>query len=121
MVSADSRFQHIADGLLFPAFVAGHAVLDFCNTRAGWGEREPREYLTSYDHLVVWAREAGLVEPAAAERLRKAAGGEKALSRALGLRDAIYGACTDFSDEAWDLVAAEAHRAATAARLTRGG
>jgi len=121
VVSVDPRFQQIADGLVLPAFVAGHGALDFCNTRAGWGEREPREYLTSYDHLVVWAREAGLVEPAAAERLRKAAGGEKALSRALRLRDAIYGACTDPSDEAWDLVAAEAHRAATAARLTRGG
>jgi predicted RNA-binding Zn ribbon-like protein len=120
VVSSDSRFQQVADGLVLPAFVAGDAALDFCNTRAGWGEPEPREYLTSYDHLVVWAREAGLVEPAAAERLRKAGGGEKALARALRLRGAIYEACTDSGDEAWDVVAAEAHRAATAARLTRG-
>lgn len=120
MVSSDSRFQQVADGLLLPAFVAGDAALDFCNTRAGWGEPEPREYLTSYDHLVLWAREAGLVEPAAAARLRKAAGAEKALARALHLRGAIYEACTDSGDETWDVLAAEAHCAATAARLTRG-
>jgi predicted RNA-binding Zn ribbon-like protein len=120
VVSSDSRFQQVADGLVLPAFVAGDPVLDFCNTRAGWGEPEPREYLTSYDHLVVWAREAGLVEPAVAARLRSADGREKALARALRLRAAIYAACTESSDEAWDVVAAEAHRAASAARLTRG-
>lgn len=120
MVTTDPRFQQVPDGLVLPAFVAGDAALDFCNTRAGWGEPEPREYLTSYDHLVVWAREAGLVEPAAAERLRKGGGGEKALARALRLRGAIYEACIGSGEEAWDVVAAEAHCAATAARLTRG-
>jgi len=119
MVSADSRFQHIADGLLLPAFVAGHPVLDFCNTRAGWGEPKPREYLTSYDHLVVWAREAGLVEPGVAGRLRRADGCYDVLTRALELRSAIYAACTADDDDAWNLVAAEAQRAARAARLTR--
>ena len=120
MVSTDSRFQHVADGLVLPAFVAGRPVLDFCNTRAGWGEPEPREYLVSYDHLVIWAREAGLVEPDVAQRLRRLSGGEKTFARALRLRSAIYAAFTEPSDEAWDIVAAEAHRAATAARLTRG-
>jgi predicted RNA-binding Zn ribbon-like protein len=104
---------------VLPAFVAGQPVLDFCNTRAGWDEPEPREYLTSYEHLVVWAREARLVEPAVAERLRSL-DGRRALGRALRLREAIYKACTDPSDEGWDVVAAEAQRAASAARLTRG-
>ena len=117
--SEDQRFQRLVDGYLLPAPVAGDPVLDFCNTRAGWGEPEPREYLTSYDHLVVWSREAGLVEPTLAERLRRL-DGDRALGRALRLRDAIYEACTDPDDEAWDVVAAEAHRAASAARLTRG-
>jgi predicted RNA-binding Zn ribbon-like protein len=120
MVISDSRFQHVADGLLLPAFVAGHPVLDFCNTRAGWGEPEPREYLTSYDHLVVWAREAGFLEPGVATRLRRADGGDEVLARALELRGAIYAACTAADDGAWDVVAAEAQRAAGAARLTRG-
>jgi predicted RNA-binding Zn ribbon-like protein len=120
VVSADSRYQRVVDGLLLPLAVADEPVLDFCNTRAGWDEPEPREYLTSYDHLVVWAREAGLVEPAVARRLRRAGGGDKALARALELRSAIYDACTEGTDDAWAVVAAEAHRAATAARLTRG-
>jgi predicted RNA-binding Zn ribbon-like protein len=101
--------------------VGGDPVLDFCNTRAGWGEPEPREYLTGYDQLVVWVREAGLVEPAVAERLRRADGGDEALARALRLRDAIYDVCAHDAEDAWDVVAAEAHRAATAARLTREG
>lgn len=120
MVRADSRYQRVVDGLLLPLAVADEPVLDFCNTRAGWDEPEPREYLTSYDHLLVWARETGLVEAGVAERLRSL-DGRAALGRALHLREAIYKACTDPSDEAWDVVAAEAHRAASAARLTRAG
>jgi hypothetical protein len=80
-------------------------VLDFCNTRAGWNAAEPREYLTSYEHLFVWAREAGLVDPAVAERLRRADGAAKTLTRALRLRDAIYDVCTNGADKAWDIVA----------------
>jgi predicted RNA-binding Zn ribbon-like protein len=122
----DPRFQRLADGLLLPAALAGDAALDFCNTRAGWNADEPREYLTSYDHLAVWTREAGLVDASAASRLRRRSKGEpaaasRALSRALRLRDAIYSACTEpGDDEAWQAVAAEARRAAAAAVLVRG-
>jgi predicted RNA-binding Zn ribbon-like protein len=121
VVSADPRYQRVVEGLLLPAEVAGHPALDFCNTRAGWYSPGPRDYLTSFDHLVVWAREAGLVEPAVARRLRRMEGGEKALAKALRLRTAIYRACTEEADdEAWDAVATEARRAAAAAILVRG-
>jgi predicted RNA-binding Zn ribbon-like protein len=128
MVSSnhDSRYQSVADGLLLPAALAGDPALDFCNTRAGWNAAEPKEYLTSYDHLAVWAREAGLADAAATTGLRRraeddAAAARRALSRALRLRDAIYSACTDQGDNAaWEAVAAEARRAAASAVLVRG-
>ena len=117
-------YQRLVDGLLLPAAIAGDPVLDFCNTRARWGTSEPREYLASYDHLAVWAREAGLVAAAAAARLRRRAENRPAeasrvLARALTLRDALYAVCTDPSAPEWDLVAGEAQRAAAAAVLVR--
>ncbi|HEV3478916.1 MAG TPA: ABATE domain-containing protein [Gaiellaceae bacterium] len=128
MVSTDHdpRYQRVADGLVLPATLAGDPALDFCNTRAGWNEDDPREYLTSYHHVAVWTREAGLVDAATAARLRRQAKREpadasRALSRALRLRDALYAACTDAADaEACDAVAAEARRATAAAVLVRG-
>jgi predicted RNA-binding Zn ribbon-like protein len=124
VVSADPRFQRLVDGLLLPAPVAGDPALDFCNTRAGWGAAEPREYLTSYDHLAAWGRGAGLLGRAVAARLRRQAkskptAASRALHRALALREAIYATCTDPTAASWDVVAAEAHRAATAAVLLR--
>jgi predicted RNA-binding Zn ribbon-like protein len=124
VVSADPRFQRLVDGLLLPAPVAGDPALDFCNTRAGWGAAEPREYLTSYDHLAAWGRGAGLLGRAVAARLRrqaksKPAAASRALHRALMLREAIYATCTEPTAASWDVVAAEAHRAATAAVLLR--
>lgn len=118
------RYQRLLDGLVLPVSVAGDPALDFCNTRAGWGSAEPREYLTSYDHLAVWAREAGLVGSAATARVRRRARrgpaeATRALDRALALRDALYATCTNGA-AAWDAVAAEAHAAATAAELVRG-
>jgi predicted RNA-binding Zn ribbon-like protein len=105
--------------------VAGEAVLDFCNTRAGWGTIEPREYLTSYDHLLAWTRDEGLVDRAAARRLRRAAARDPAranvvLERAFQLRSAVYAACTDRAAPGpWDAVAAEARAAAGFAVLDR--
>jgi predicted RNA-binding Zn ribbon-like protein len=124
VVSHDPRYQQVADGLLLPAAVAGEPALDFCNTRAGWNAPQPREYLTSYDHLAVWAREVGLVAAPVAARLRRRAEREPArarreLRRALALRDAVYATCTNPSDAAWDVVADEAHNAASAAVLVR--
>jgi predicted RNA-binding Zn ribbon-like protein len=118
------RYQRLVDGLLLPASVADEPALDFCNTRAGWGAPEPREYLTSYDHLVVWAREAGLMDDPAAARLRGSARREpgkaaRVLQRVLALRDGLYAICTDFSHAAWDTVAAEAQAASAAAVLVK--
>jgi predicted RNA-binding Zn ribbon-like protein len=117
------RYQRLVDGLVLPADVAGDPVLDFCNTRAGWGTAEPREYLTSYSHLTVWAREAGLVDPAVAGRLQRRAAKTPAeagrvLERGLALRSAVYTACTDpGAHGAWDAVADDARAAATIAVL----
>jgi predicted RNA-binding Zn ribbon-like protein len=106
--------------------VTDEPTLDFCNTRAGWGTAEPREYLTSYDHLVVWAREAGLIDAPIAATVRSSAEREPAeasrvLARTLALRDAVYAICTDpaVDDYAWDAVAAKARAAASAAVLVR--
>jgi predicted RNA-binding Zn ribbon-like protein len=119
------RYQRSVDGLVLPASVANEAALDFCNTRAGWNSAEPHEYLVSYDHLVVWARETSLLDAEAAERLRHdaardLAAGPRLLDRALALRSAVYTTCTDaHAAGAWDEVAAAAHAAASAAVLVR--
>ena len=122
MVSELPRYQRLVDGLVLPAAIADEPALDFCNTRAGWGAPAPREYLTSYDHVVVWAREAELIAAPIAGRLRVSAKREprqagRVLARTLTLRDALYAACTDFSPAAWDAVAAEARTASAAAVL----
>jgi predicted RNA-binding Zn ribbon-like protein len=119
----DARYQRLVDGLLLPAAIAGDPVLDFCNTRAGWGTPEPREYLAGYDVLTVWAREAELIDASDATRLRRRAKRESAeagrvLERAVALRSAIYAACTDRrASTAWETVATEARAAGAAAAL----
>jgi predicted RNA-binding Zn ribbon-like protein len=118
------RYQRLVDGLVLPAPVADEPALDFCNTRAGWGKPEPREYLTSYDHLAVWAREAGLVAAPVAARLLRDAKREpgeasRVLQRVLALRKGLYTVCTDPSAAAWDTVAAEARNASAAAVLVQ--
>ncbi|MGH8869155.1 MAG: CGNR zinc finger domain-containing protein [Actinomycetes bacterium] len=86
---------HLVEGLQVPASLAGEAALEICNTRAGWGEASPKEYLRSYEHLVVWAREKGLVGRAASATLRDRARDEPGraaavLRQALTFRDAYY-------------------------------
>ena len=125
MVSStyDARYQRVVEDVVLPLPIAGEPVLDFCNTRAGWDTAEPREYLETYDHLVVWAGAAGLVGAETAARLRRSAERDpdeagRALRRALALRSAVYAACTDpAATAAWDAVAAEAREAATVAVL----
>ena len=50
-------------GLVLPRPVGGHPALDFVNTLAGWGEPAPSDFLRSYDHLAVFAEQAGLLDP----------------------------------------------------------
>jgi predicted RNA-binding Zn ribbon-like protein len=115
MVSKDSaalpRYQRAVEGLVLPVPVASHLALDFCNTLAGWNGPQQREYLVTYDHLVVWAREAGLVDGASAASLQERAAKDapaarRELERARSLREHLYAACTDTSDRpAWEAVA----------------
>jgi predicted RNA-binding Zn ribbon-like protein len=123
MVSLPS-YRQLVDGVVLPVRVGGDVALDFCNTAAGWGWPDRRDYLRGYDELVVWAKAAGLVDPECAGRLR-ARGSEDTrvagavLLRALHLRDAVYE--TAKGGSAWEGVALEAERAAGAARLTPAG
>jgi predicted RNA-binding Zn ribbon-like protein len=122
MVSPLPRYQRRIDGLVLPVDVADEPALDFCNTRAGWNSTEPREYLVSYDHLVLWAREAALVDPGTAQRLRQRAardpeGSRRVLERAVTLRDSLYAACTG-DDAAWAEVGKAARAGTAAAELS---
>jgi predicted RNA-binding Zn ribbon-like protein len=83
---------HEVDGLVLPRACGGHPALDFVNTYAGWHELSPRgwaregEYLRSYDHLAVWVVEAGLLDRAAAEALRRRAANRRGEAEAVVAR-----------------------------------
>lgn len=76
------------DGLKVPVRVGGHAGLDLCNTRAGWGEplTPPREWLKTYEALVVWSKYTELLSAPEAARLRARRDGERVLSDVRRLR-----------------------------------
>lgn len=83
------------DGYALPVPVAGHAALELCNTRAGWGEARPKEYLVDFEHAVVLARELALIHGDAATAVlalatteRRAA--QRELEALLQLRDDLY-------------------------------
>jgi predicted RNA-binding Zn ribbon-like protein len=69
--------------------------LDFVNT-VGWRLTDhPSEYLRSYENLLEWGSQAGLLAPEEAEGLSRQAtldpeGARGTLSRALALREAIH-------------------------------
>lgn len=119
----------MVDGLLLPVAVGGHPALDFCNTRAGWESAAPKEYLRSWDHLVVWAREAGLLDAGSVTALRGDAQARPAVARrvlraALEFREAAYPVLLGHGSAAsFATVAARVHsaRAATALRLMPAG
>jgi predicted RNA-binding Zn ribbon-like protein len=73
----------------------GVACLDFVNT-VGWRLTDhPSEYLRSYEDLLDWVRQAGLLAPEETEDLSRQAtldpeGARETLSRALALREAIH-------------------------------
>ncbi len=67
------------DGVRLAKPVAGHPVLELCNTWAGWDEDPPpgsgdprREWLADFDTLAVWAGFHGVCDAAQVERLRAA-------------------------------------------------
>src|SRR5215207_1416874 len=73
----------------------GVVSLDFVNT-LGWRlTGSPREYLRSYEDLLDWGRQAGLLALEEMEDLSRRAmldpeGARQTLSRALALREAVY-------------------------------
>ncbi|WP_323097342.1 CGNR zinc finger domain-containing protein [Intrasporangium sp. YIM S08009] len=91
-------FKYVVDDREMPTQVAGHPALELCNTSAGWDLPTARrgEYLTSYDDLAVWAREAGLVDEVATVRLRRAAAAHPSRARAI-LRE-VHRLRTDVHD-----------------------
>jgi predicted RNA-binding Zn ribbon-like protein len=119
-----TRYREVVDGLVLPVSIANRPALDFCNTRAGWDEDEPREYLTSYAHLALWTREAGLIDARSTENVLALAeqhprAADQQLDRALALRGALYASCTTPSAAgSLESVAAEARAAASHAVLT---
>src|SRR5215213_9435075 len=87
--------SHEFGGVRLPDAVAGHPALEFCNTRAGWGERQPKEYLTSAGVLLLWCLEHQLLPPATVDEVRAVVGRDPAAGRAqlesaLALREAVY-------------------------------
>jgi len=72
----------------------GRVCLDFANT-LGASREHPREYLGSYEDLVAWSRQAGVLTDGEARRLIREARhrpGDAAatLARAVTLREAIF-------------------------------
>jgi len=111
-------------GVVLPTPLAGDAALELCNTYAGWDEPDGREYLASYDHLVVWARERELIADASAAALvgRHGRAADAVVDRTRSLRDAVYAVLTGRpSDVAWAVIAREAEEAAGVARLMGHG
>ncbi|MGH7535968.1 MAG: ABATE domain-containing protein, partial [Gemmatimonadales bacterium] len=76
-------------------WVGGAPCLDFHNTVTWAGEGMVNERLASYQDLVAWGREAGLLSQRAAERLVCAARGQpeaaqRSLEQAHELRDLLH-------------------------------
>jgi predicted RNA-binding Zn ribbon-like protein len=114
--------SYVIDGLVLPLSVGGHPVLDFCNTRAGWGAPAPKEYLHSYAHLARWAVENELLP--GPPRSAHPVAGRAVVDRALALREALYGVLVlGAGPGAWSVINGEVHAAYLTATLvaTAGG
>jgi predicted RNA-binding Zn ribbon-like protein len=73
----------------------GVVCLDFVNTAGSRLTDRPSEYLLSYEDLLDWGRQAGLLAPEKTEDLSRQAaldpeGARETLSRALALRETIH-------------------------------
>src|SRR5689334_6354052 len=110
--------SHLVAGVPLPDAVGGHPALDFCNTRAGWGAPQPKEYLTSPLALALWAVDAG-VAPDSPDRVVAAAPSDgAALVRAVQLRESLYRcALRTASPSDWRLLSREAAAARAASVL----
>jgi len=80
--------NHRVSGHLVPDAVSGHVALELANTRAGWGTDAQREYLVSYDALVVWAGDVGLLSAHETRTVRALGTSSPRAARSV-LRDAL--------------------------------
>ena len=76
-------------------FVSGALCLDFTNTMGGKRGEVAREILQSFDHLLSWCDQAGVLNKTQLERLRQEASqhpeeAKVVYQRAVQLREAIY-------------------------------
>jgi predicted RNA-binding Zn ribbon-like protein len=114
----------VVDGLVIPIAITPHPALNFCNTRSGWGSPTPKEYLHTHEHVIVWARENGLLTESQTRWMHTAAatdpiGAANTVARAVAFRSALYAILVGGSGSAhWSAINREIH-AATAA-LTLG-
>ena len=117
----------VVEGLELSAKLAGHPVLDFCNTLTGWDGEAPWDYLQSYDHLAVWA---GFDELLPAERIaalrhearRRGGDADAALERARGFRARLYDVlCNGPSAQAFGRLAEDVEAAVARLRLRQAG
>lgn len=111
------------DGVALPDHVSGHPGLELCNTRAGWGSPEPREYLTGDRALVLWAADVGLRPTPPSRVLAGIApdagtGPDGATACAVRLRAALYACALGRGTPSdWDEIACAATGARTRAVL----
>ena len=98
-------------GILLPKPVSGHPALELCNTLAGWDDppKTRNEWLTSAEHVAVWAEFTGLVA-----RCPRA----DVLADLRELRDAAYRVLRHRNETAFGVLAAYADEANAQRRLT---
>jgi predicted RNA-binding Zn ribbon-like protein len=99
--------SRLVEGRRVPDAVAGHPALELCNTRAGWGSPNPKEYLVDFRALAIWARETGVLSADESRTDRHTASvhpqqGVAVLRRVLALRSALYLALTADDHDALD-------------------
>src|SRR3954451_2965759 len=119
-------YYEIIEGVRLPARLGGHPALDFCNTWAGWNDGPGVEYLAEYEHLVLWAGFAGLLEPERVASLRVSARRRKkqaaaVLERALRLRSDLYRLLSDRTAGPTAVIAEELRAATASLELERAG
>ena len=113
----------VVEGLRLPARISGHPALDFCNTWAGWDGVAAGDYLTDYEHLVVWARFVGILRPDQVPVLRQrardsATAAASVLERARAFRADLYAVLRDPAyAAAWPAVADHVAEAAQTLQL----
>lgn len=71
------------------SFVAGEPCLDFINTKTGWRKDVWSDLLISFENLVTWQKEAGLLSNREADKLREL-GKRRKRKASNALKEAIF-------------------------------